>query len=84
MHVAGFGMQTDPTALFGWVTAVGARDDVLIDYFAGIGDFPVQISIRPEFFDHVDLHFNAEAAQLEMLGADPDNNHTRGARDLSW
>ena len=83
MEVAGFGMQTHPAALFGWVAAVSACNDVLIDYLAGVCDSAVQVSIRAEFFDHIDLHLDTEAAQFEMLGAYPDNNLTCCARDLT-
>jgi|GEM_PF-4224914 len=41
MNMSGFGMQTDPAALFGWVAAVGARNDVLLDNLSGIGDLAV-------------------------------------------
>ena len=41
MHVSGFGVEADPAALFRWVAAVGAGNDVLIDNLAGVGDLAV-------------------------------------------
>jgi hypothetical protein len=67
-------MQSHPAALLRRIATVGACDDVFIESFRGVGDSPVQVGIRPEFFDDVDLHLDTEPAQLEVLRADPDHD----------
>ena len=66
-------MQAHPATFLGRVVPVGARDDRLTNYLAGTGDSAVQIGVCPEFLDHVDLHLDTEAAELEMLGPDADD-----------
>lgn len=74
MHVPRLRVQAHPAAPCRWIASVGARHDRRIDYLAGTGDSPVQVGVRTQFFHHVDLHFDTEAAHLEMFGTDPDDD----------
>src|SRR5271169_2837435 len=76
-------MQPNPAALLWRVATVDTGDEVLRDYLAGIRESAIQIGIRSELLDYVDLHFDTEAAQLEMFRTNPDDDLTCAIYDFS-
>jgi hypothetical protein len=76
-------MQAHAAALLRCATPVGPRDDVLIDYLAGARDSAVQVGVCPELLDHVNLHLDTEAAQLEVFGTDPNDDLACGVGELA-
>src|SRR5271166_5083776 len=68
VQLAGLRMQAHPSPLPWRVVTAGERHDGLTDYLVRARDSAIQVGIRTEFFDHVDLHFDAAVAQFEMFG----------------
>ena len=76
-------MQAHAAALLRWVTPVGTRNDGPIDYLAGARDSAVQVGVRAEFFDHVNLHLDAKTTQLEVFGTDANDDLACGVGELA-
>src|SRR5271166_6866703 len=65
------------------VVAVGARDDCLAECVVGPSDSAIQVGVRAEFFDNVDLHFDPAGADFEMFRPDADDDFSCGIGDLA-
>lgn len=83
VQVSGFWMQAHAATLLGRVTPVGACNDGPIDYLAGARDSAIQVGVRPELLNHVNLHLDAKVAQLEVFGTNPDDDLVCGVGDLT-
>ena len=66
-----------------WVLPVGTRDDWPTESVVGPGDSPVQIRVRTELLDHVDLHLDTGCADFQMLRPDADHQFCCGIGDFA-
>jgi hypothetical protein len=80
MVAGGFTPMTCTGAAFGWVPPIDAGDDWFVGGgVIGAGNHAaVDVGVGAEFFHDVDLDFDAEAVDAEVLGSDADDHFGGG------